>query len=115
MLKVGGIYSYQDEENIMTIIIPLQNNKYLYLPDNKLFEFSNEDINNHIYKNVYQEKIMKYNFSSVTDFSKIMRYLRIHYWLNSIIIFSIDIKIEEKLNGYLGMLKNDNLDKLKKY
>ena len=112
MLKIGGIYTYQ-EENHTCIIIPLSKNEYMYLPENQISDLNNKKINDYILRYVNtKKKIMKYCFSDVTRVEKIIKYLRIHYLAISLTIFSIDIKIEELLNGYIGMLTDENLSKL---
>ena len=112
MLKIGGIYTYQ-EENHTAIIIPLSKNEYIYLPETQIFDLNNKKINDYILKYVdTKKKINKYCFSNVTRVEKIIKYLRIHYLAISLTIFSIDIKIEEFLNWYIGMLTDENLSKL---
>ena len=41
MLKIGGIYTYQEETNTI-IIIPLSKNEYIYLPKNQNFKLTNK-------------------------------------------------------------------------
>lgn len=111
MLKIGGIYTYQEETNTI-IIIPLSKNEYIYLPKNQNFKLNNKQINDYIQTYVPIKQIMRYHFAAYTTFSEITSYLRLQYFVNSILILELDMNIENDLDGYLGMLMDENLSKL---
>ena len=54
---------------------------------------------------------MRYRFAVYTTFSEITSYLRLQYFVNSILILELDMNIENDLDGYLGMLMDENLNK----
>ena len=110
MLKIGGIYTYQEETNTI-IIIPLSKNEYIYLPKNQNFKLNNKQINDYIQTYVPIKQIMRYRFAVYTTFSEITSYLRLQYFVNSILILELDMNIENDLDGYLGMLTDENLNK----
>lgn len=76
MLKVGGIYSVENERHKVAIIIVLDLKYYTFIiPDNSV-DFKNEEINSFIKELINKNEVLyTYNLQSINDFMKITGYL----------------------------------------